>query len=519
MRAASEGGGLPVYPWKGAPPNLMTERQLRGRRRSTRGLDYVGMIILPRRKRPAYLYNFDESVPIRTMTPTANQLAALANANLERQIKAAERRGISRAELSVIGDPGPGWGTPDPAILSAALAVHARADAVYRTLIECGASEQVLAAVDQWRDATPTAEYAPIYLEDEPARREDLHAQLADLNLSDTETRPVEFALAYLDGHVQDLDLLRTPVLVDPAIAARGRVDTLLSKFAEHGAAFAPAVVNESTALTPADQRRVRAATHHALKGQPIQRLWPTHIDRDQLAASLRTLARTARTHPDAVQPVHAQVTALMAGEGLHRLERIRIGEFLADITAGRTPAASALLLDERSKQRLDIARCDQAGRDLAAHTTTQVESLLGQRYTRPLARTVTAISGDITWLSRGHHSDSALSERRQLHDQHLSRLNRGMRAEHLPPDVRTHVRAVLDIGIRTAGRYGRARTGRDQQWAQRIICPAATTAARLIAAANPPSQVRRRNEQPVPQPLPETLAPSASAASAEVAP
>lgn len=99
-----------IYRWRCAPAHLRTRRQLAAAGLRPGGQDIAG--ILPYRRyghtHRAYLFDIALAKPKRAAT--AAQLAALTKARRERQIRAAERHGISRAELDQIGDPGPGWG-------------------------------------------------------------------------------------------------------------------------------------------------------------------------------------------------------------------------------------------------------------------------------------------------------------------------------------------------------------------------------------------------------------------------
>lgn len=99
-----------VYQWGCAPTHLRTRRQLAAVGLRPGGQDIAARLERPRRGRAplvAYLYDIDRAVPKRTATPA--QLAALARATRERQIRAAERHGIDRATLTDSTDPGPAW--------------------------------------------------------------------------------------------------------------------------------------------------------------------------------------------------------------------------------------------------------------------------------------------------------------------------------------------------------------------------------------------------------------------------
>jgi rRNA maturation protein Nop10 len=83
---AGERFGIPTYPWRYAPDDLATRRQLRIRGLRPAGQDIAAQILRPRRRREpltAYLYRVDLARPVRPMTPA--RWAALAKANAARR--------------------------------------------------------------------------------------------------------------------------------------------------------------------------------------------------------------------------------------------------------------------------------------------------------------------------------------------------------------------------------------------------------------------------------------------------
>lgn len=100
---------MTVYRWRCAPSHLRTRRQLAAAGLRPGGQDIAGHLIYRRYGRAcvAYLYDIALAAPKRPATPA--QLAALDKANHERRARAAERRGISRADLHTTTDPGPQW--------------------------------------------------------------------------------------------------------------------------------------------------------------------------------------------------------------------------------------------------------------------------------------------------------------------------------------------------------------------------------------------------------------------------
>ena len=78
--------GIPTYPWRCAPDDLVTRRQLRIRGLRPGGQDIAAQLLRPRRRREpltAYLYRVDLARPVRPMTPA--RWAALATANAARR--------------------------------------------------------------------------------------------------------------------------------------------------------------------------------------------------------------------------------------------------------------------------------------------------------------------------------------------------------------------------------------------------------------------------------------------------
>lgn len=106
---------IPVYEWRCAPAHLRTRRQLAAQGLRPNGQDIAGRVERPRRRgEPLTAYLYDVRLAAVKREATAAQLAALEKATRERQLRAAERRGISREEMDTAGDPGPGWADPAP---------------------------------------------------------------------------------------------------------------------------------------------------------------------------------------------------------------------------------------------------------------------------------------------------------------------------------------------------------------------------------------------------------------------
>lgn len=120
--------GIPTYEWRTAPDHLRTRRQLAAEGLRPNGQDIAGRITRSRgnRKEPlvAHLFDVEKAAPKRQ--PTEAQRQALAKATREHQLRAAERRGVDRAEFDEpTGDPGPAWNTEPVNAFSASAPVNA----------------------------------------------------------------------------------------------------------------------------------------------------------------------------------------------------------------------------------------------------------------------------------------------------------------------------------------------------------------------------------------------------------
>jgi hypothetical protein len=100
-----------TFAWRAAPSHLKTRRQLRAMGLSPNAKPTALMVReatgRKRRRMWAHLFDTRLAAPKRTATPA--QMEAVAKAVRGRQIRAAERRGISVEELLKTADPGPAW--------------------------------------------------------------------------------------------------------------------------------------------------------------------------------------------------------------------------------------------------------------------------------------------------------------------------------------------------------------------------------------------------------------------------
>ncbi|MEV6659473.1 RRQRL motif-containing zinc-binding protein [Nocardia fluminea] len=120
--------GIPTYEWRTAPEHLRTRRQLAAEGLRPNGQDIAGRITRSRgsRKEPLVAHLFDVAKAAPKRQPSEAQLQALAKATREHQLRAAERRGVDRAEFDEpTGDPGPAWNAEPVNAFSATASVNA----------------------------------------------------------------------------------------------------------------------------------------------------------------------------------------------------------------------------------------------------------------------------------------------------------------------------------------------------------------------------------------------------------
>ncbi|WP_459964082.1 hypothetical protein [Nocardia sp. IFM 10818] len=96
------------YGWGLAPSHLRTRRQLREMGKSP-GQSLVALMVGKVRGRRVVARLFDPDLAPAKRVPSDAQLAAIRKATTEHQLRAAERRGFSRTEMSAPAEPAPGW--------------------------------------------------------------------------------------------------------------------------------------------------------------------------------------------------------------------------------------------------------------------------------------------------------------------------------------------------------------------------------------------------------------------------
>ncbi|MBF6434298.1 hypothetical protein IU436_28620, partial [Nocardia farcinica] len=281
--------------------------------------------------------------------------------------------------------------------------VRARERAIAETLSQIPMPEptqdRVVAAVTAWYDAEGAGTATPHDSDALAARLEELHGHLSALDLAQPERDQAAFMVDYLWRDVRQVDLLDTPVMVDPGQEVRGRVPQLLQAFAEKR--IAPAEIGaEISVMTVEDQQAVREAGRAIRAGDEVDaRLWPGYADRDQLREQLETYARDAieagreadylaetelapfdaalvginddiEDRIERMSLNHDQLLAAAeAAKGLAPAERHQIRAVLADVEAGVDEdyeLPELMWVDERSKAQLDTDRSHRQAAVLA---------------------------------------------------------------------------------------------------------------------------------------------------------
>lgn len=272
--------------------------------------------------------------------------------------------------------------------------------------IEESAKAELYAAIESWR-ANP-----------HPDQLKELNRQLKEKKAPEQTRTRIRFAAAYLGtpavigdeefdptaiSAAQEQSSLSTP-LVDPGEEAKPRIDRLLETYQEQLRVGAPTkevlgeLAREVAVLTPDDQDAARARGK-AVRANPAglyPRMWPSHVDRDELGEHLHAYAKLAPaaeraavaaddfSAADATE-LRKQVAkhrtaikeAITNGEGLHALEKEQIKAVLRDIDAGKPQLPEQLFADDRSVAVVDIARSQRLAHSSGRAGRRDLEKIL----------------------------------------------------------------------------------------------------------------------------------------------
>lgn len=359
--------------------------------------------------------------------------------------------------------------------------------------------EQLYADIEAWR-SNPTARGL-----------DELNRKMGAQGVSDPVRTKVRFIASYLGTPGQivpgdELGSTRTPFptaelrkmdlpLVDLGEEAKPRVDKLLEAYQDRlKTGMSTTSVQERlrdavAVMTPEDQQaaRERGSEIRTNPAGKFARLWPDHVDREELGATVRMYAsvatqaaRTAGKAGDLADPTAAALRkraetdrayikhALTKGKGLHPLEREQLRAVLVDVDAGKHTTPELLFVDDRSASVVDMDRASAIAYDHARYTRHKLGQMLesnqAPRGTARRAREqVQRVADAQIQLAVGNatltdHEDKGVD--RQL----IERLA----AAGVPEGMRNRVRAELDATAGEASVAGKQAKVIQERWADR---------------------------------------------------
>ncbi|TCJ89979.1 RRQRL motif-containing zinc-binding protein [Nocardia alba] len=402
----------------------------------------------------------------------------------------------------------PGHDAPARQEYAEAAAVWAREQAAVGALAAAPLSPAGKAAVEdalqRWsgEGVDPQEPWTHIDAQDE--RRARLAADLDAAKLSESDRAVVDFTVDYLRGDVRDLDLLDTPVLVDPGVEARGRIGALLAYYADQ-AVSAQTVAEELVVMSPADQETVRAIGRAIKAGEkPELDPWPGYVDREELLDEILTYAIDAEEqHMEADFLVeedyeHDQIgvsdeigerilrmalarenlrAIAVEGKGLAPIERAQLTAVLDDIDIGvisrKAHLPEMMWADERTKADLDRLRSgDQAAQVKSQFTesmTRQVEGS-GAQPSEKAASAVRASVGALgdTLFNVAYGMTEGVAQAREEFIAQRTEFGHHLVRAGVGADSMGAIRADIDTTARQAGVLGQAAHQRSNQWQAR---------------------------------------------------
>ncbi|WP_156511459.1 hypothetical protein [Nocardia nova] len=400
-------------------------------------------------------------------------------------------------------------------------------DAVSKIPMNENTKAAVAQAVLNWRgediDTDPAGHLASV-----AERRAGLTAALDTAGVTGADRERVEFVVDYLGGDTSAVDLLRSPVYVDPGEEVRGRAQEMLKGLSE--GTFQPQrITEEISVMTAADQQTVRDAWTAFRNGQRDNLdVWPGYVNRDALTADIYRFVIDADDLSQAADfivdddisgnspemigvsdDIGAQIERLAYtgdqllaqatnGKGLAAIEKAQIAALVDDVDTGRirnlTDLPDLLLVDERSKRERDQARIAVPARELADTMKTQVTELLEptgvtadhrDMKARHAIQAVDNVADSVRAVARGATTFGIDHERRE-YAQRRNELDKALTAVGADEQLRGQIRRAVDAGAREAGHLGRDAAERDQHWNTKFerITMMRDDAARTAAAS-----------------------------------
>lgn len=372
-----------------------------------------------------------------------------------------------------------------------------------------GAKDAAIDALTDWTASWNAEGGSHTYVETRDERREQLRRVLNTL-LSDSDRARVEFTVDYLSGDVSGVDLLDTPTLVDPGEEVRTRIPQLLESFASKQ--LSPQdMAEEISVMTAADQDKVRNVGRAIVAGRnPDLAVWPGYVNRDQVLTDLRQYAADAAAQlqiadsiaegdmsgespemfgvgdenearlirmDEARNRLHDLTTA-PSQNGLASVERAQLDATLADIDTGRIRGEKDLPLlmwaDDRTRAQVDEQRQAETASRIGSETRRSIEALvtgtgrgLDEQQRTTLSAAVAGVGHAISSVATGPGAET-LDVQRRHYSEKVRGLGEALARAGIDPDTKQRIREVVDGNARTAGKFGRATTEREQRWKAR---------------------------------------------------
>ncbi|MGW0640440.1 hypothetical protein [Nocardia salmonicida] len=432
---------------------------------------------------------------------------------------AAERAdqliGSYAASWGVIVDPitgsvriDPGHDAPARQEYAEAAAVWAREQAALGALAAAPLTPAGKAAVEgalqRWSGEGVDPQEPRTHIDTQDERRARLATDLDEAKLGESDRAIVDFTVDYLRGDTRDLDLLDTPVSVDPGVEARGRIGVLLARYAGKSAS-AQLIAEDLAVMSPPDQETVREIGRAIKAGEkPDLDPWPEFVDREQLFEAIQMYAIDAEEqHMEADFLVeedyeYGQIgvsddigerirrmaltrenlrAVTVEGKGLAPIERAQLTAVLDDIDIGyisrRDQLPEMMWADERTKVELDYLRSsDQAAqvkRSFVESVTQQVERSGAQ----PTEKAASAVRASVrqmgdTLYNVGCGMTEGVDKAREAFVEQRTELGRHLAQAGVGAESMGAIRAGIDTTARQAGVLGRTADQRSTAWQAR---------------------------------------------------
>ena len=434
--------------------------------------------------------------------------------------RADELIGVAASEWGVLIDPETYTVSMDPQFTEQAVqrqqyaeaaAVWTReqyaAEALTEAPLTDAVKDAVLTEVHRWAGVSSIDPNAMLHHADTTVRRRaDLATALDSMRLSEADRAVVDFTVDYLRGDLTGVDLLDTPVSVDPGVEARGRIAAMMHRYAA-GEIPGRAVAEEIPVLTPTDQETVRELGRAIRAEQDVSveldRLWPDYIDRGDLQEKIALFALNLdEQHAEAdflaeedydiaqigvsdelgerlneLAAHRTELRALVAtGKGLTDIERKQLGATLDDLETGvrgEKTLPEVMYADERTKSDVDYLRTIHAASGIKQQITGTVDQVLtDHRAQVPEQAAATArdaareLGGVVFSIAAGMTEGVKLAREQFLG--HRAALGRSLAATGIDVTVKQQLKGAVNDAAARGAEMGQAADQRRQRWEAR---------------------------------------------------